>query len=315
MPSAGEPDFRYLAYGLRLASHIPISGLEPAPFEGFPDCELVCAPVAPASADAVTIDTDDETGVRVTRDASQRGRVTFEYADGTRFLVEDAGRRITTSWTTTPEDMATYLLGPVLAFVVRSRGQLALHASAVSMRGRAVVITAASTGGKSTTAAALVRRGAAMLTDDLAVIEWRGDVPFVRSGYPRLRVWDDSAAAMFGSADAVPLLTPTWSKRYVDARHAFAREAAPVGAIVVIAGRDAMPTRIRELTGHEAAIALLARTSVPLLLEPSQRAGELGEVARLAAAVPVFEVMARSDLGALDALAQEIEQRVATVVA
>jgi hypothetical protein len=259
-----------------------------------------------SAGDAVTIDTDDETGVRVSRSAVQPERLTFEYADGTRFLVEDGGRTITTSWTTTPEDMATYLLGPVLAFALRSRGPLALHASAVSLRGSAILLTAAATGGKSTTAAALVRNGATMLTDDVAAVDWRDGVPFVQPGYPRLRVWSDSAAALYGSEDVLPLLTPTWTKRYIDARDAFASEAMPIAAIAVLAAREERETRIRELRGHEAAMALLARTSVPHLLAAHERLAELEEITRLVSHVRVLEVIAKDDLRATDDLAKQI---------
>jgi hypothetical protein len=288
-----------------VVSAVPIAGLEPRAFEGRADCELIAAPVSP-SGDAITIDTDDETGVRVSRSAAQPERVTFEYADGTRFLVEDRGRRITTSWTTTTEDMATYFLGPVLAFVLRSRGTLALHASAVAMQGRAIVLTAAATGGKSTTAAALVRNGATMLTDDVAAVEWRDGVPFVQPGYPRLRVWPDVATALYGSEDALPLLTPSWTKRYIDARQSFASIATPIAAIAVLVGRDATRTRIRELHGHEAAMALLARTSVPHLLAPHERIAELEEITRLVSHVRVLEIVANDDLTRTDALATQI---------
>lgn len=266
----------------------------PAPFDGPADCDVGVGEVPPPH-DSITVDSDDEIGIRVSRDAARRDRVTFVYGGGTRFLVEDRGRRITTSWTSTPEDMATYLLGPILAFVLRSRGTLALHASAVAIEDRAIVITAAGTGGKSTTAAALVRRGASMLTDDVAAIEWRDDAAFVRAGYPRLRVWSDSARALYGSEDALPLITPSWSKRYIDTREHFVASTTRIAIIAILAGR-ARQTSIREILGHEAAMALLARSSVPHLLEPHERVAELEEITRLVSHVRVLEVIAKDDL-------------------
>lgn len=214
---------------------------------------------------------------------------TFEYSDA-RFVVSPDARAIWCSWTSTPEDAATYLLGPILAYALRRRGTLALHASSVVIRDRAVLIAGAPGAGKSTAATACALRGATVMTDDVAAIEWRGDRPFVHAGYPRLRLWSDVAASLFGSEDALPLLTPTWSKRYVDT-FTFASEAMPIGAICVLTGRAAQPS-LRAVAGHEAAIALLRHASVTHVLEDALREDELAHVTRLASAVPVYALTA-----------------------
>ncbi len=47
----------------------------------------------------------------------------FQYTDGTEFVIDRRGGRIWATWSAagTVEDMATYLLGPVLGFVLRLR--------------------------------------------------------------------------------------------------------------------------------------------------------------------------------------------------
>ncbi len=81
------------------------------------------------------------------------------YGNEALFFVDGAAERI---WGTclpplTNEDVATYLLGPVMGFVLRRRGVLALHASAVCIGGQAVALCGESQAGKSTIAAALAR--------------------------------------------------------------------------------------------------------------------------------------------------------------
>ena len=292
--------FRYLLYGLHLRSSIAIDGLDSLESPVISDCEIRMGEV-PSLDDAMAIDTTayivDEPHMRIERSRREPGTYVFAFADGTRFRLDEYGRVITTSWQSTREDMSTYLVGPVLAFVVRLRGTLALHASALSTDGWRALLLAGPPGvGKSTMAAAFVLRGAIMLTDDVAAIEWRDDgIPRVWPGYARLRLWADSAAALFGSADALPMLTPTWEKRFVDVRASFASRAMPIGAIVMLAGRD-KATRVRRLQGHEAAMATLVRTSLTHLLDAEQRRRELDQVARLVEAVPVLEVTARDDL-------------------
>ena len=79
----------------------------------------------------------------------------LRYADGTEFLVDRAGSQVWATWpdSSTLEDTATYLLGPVLGFVLRLRGITCLHASAVAVGDRAIALLGPASAGKSTTAA------------------------------------------------------------------------------------------------------------------------------------------------------------------
>ncbi len=258
----------YRVYGLTLRADDAIAGL---------------VPIAPVSPDIE---------VHLGSLESAHGR-SFEYSDAV-FVVSSNADQIWCIWTSTPEDAATYLLGPILAYALRRRGTLALHASSIVVNERALLVAGAPGAGKSTVAAACALRGATVITDDVAAIEWRGEQPFVMAGYPRLRLWGDVAAALFGSEDALPLLTPTWTKRFAS-DFAFASDANAIGAICVLTGRAPQPS-LRAVAGHEAAISLLRHASVTHLLEDALREDELAAVARLAASVPVFELTAPDDL-------------------
>lgn len=298
--------FHHCVYGLHVASTICLEGAA-AIDDAEPDCELHLEPVdllPPGDAialDASRLTEQGDPGTRIEQSAANPSTYVFEFADGTRFRIEERGRRITAQ-SPTPEDLATYFLGPILAFIVRLRGGLALHAGAVVIDDEALLLTGMGGAGKSTATAALLQRGASLVTDDVAVIDWKNGAPHVFPGYARVRLWDDSAAALFGRADALPMLTPTWTKRFVDARERFAQDSVPIRAIIVLMPRESGPVRARRLTGHEAAMALLLRTSLTHLLNPEQRKDELDEVTRLADRIPIIEVTPRDGLGAMDEL-------------
>ncbi|HWF88788.1 MAG TPA: hypothetical protein VN659_08140, partial [Pyrinomonadaceae bacterium] len=59
----------------------------------------------------------------------------FCYADETQFVIDNAGTEVWAAWREplTLEDTATYLLGPVMGFVMLLRGVVCLHASAVAI--------------------------------------------------------------------------------------------------------------------------------------------------------------------------------------
>ena len=66
----------------------------------------------------------------------------FFYSDGVRFAVERRGREVWGDWPEnyTLEDACTYLLGPVIGFVLRLRGVTCLHASAVALAEHAIAL-------------------------------------------------------------------------------------------------------------------------------------------------------------------------------
>jgi HPr serine kinase-like protein len=88
-----------------------------------------------------------------------------------RFLLE-GGRRITVALEEDADDAdaAIFILGTVFGILLHQRGDFVLHASAVRVGGRAVLFAGPSGAGKSTLAAALVRRGYAMITDDVCAV-------------------------------------------------------------------------------------------------------------------------------------------------
>lgn len=66
----------------------------------------------------------------------------LEYSDATQFLINRSGTAICATWpnTLTLEDTAIYPEGPVLGFVLRLRGVVCLHSSAVAIGGRAIAL-------------------------------------------------------------------------------------------------------------------------------------------------------------------------------
>src|SRR5271156_5635286 len=66
----------------------------------------------------------------------------LDYFDGAKFWLDARGTRIWAPWpeNLTIEDTATYLLGPVLGLLLRLRGVVCLHASAVSFGDYAVAL-------------------------------------------------------------------------------------------------------------------------------------------------------------------------------
>lgn len=108
----------------------------------------------------------------------------------------EAGRRVIVQ-PILPQDTAQirlFLLGTVLAILCFQRGLLPMHASAVDIGGRALLVSGASGAGKSTLAAALSARGYRLLSDDVCALALPEGQPLaVLPAFPRVKLAPDSA--------------------------------------------------------------------------------------------------------------------------
>jgi hypothetical protein len=202
---------------------------------------------------------------------AEKGLYRLHFQEGAEFFIDQTARRIWGVWWAplTFEDAAVFLLGPVLGFALQLRGKTCLHGSAVAVDGRVLVLVGPSGSGKSTTAAALARRGYPVLTDDVVVLTDCATAFLVHPGYPRLRLWPDAVGLLCGAPDALPLLTPTWDKRYLDltaSDHRFQEQPLPLSVLYELGARsrDRTAPSLHSLSVREGLMVLLANQYHPL---------------------------------------------------
>ncbi len=309
---------QYSAFGLTIATTDPVPGLNADTRRSAVDLRIWLDGRWPDDCDSLSEDLwytgdveDDSTpDLRVWTAAGRLFR--FCYDDGVEFIVDRTGTEVWGRWpaASTREDAVTYLLGPVMGFVLRLRGVVCLHASAVALGDRAVLIAGAPEAGKSSTAAAFCRSGHAILSDDVApIVEAAGGL-YVQPSYPQLRLWPDSVAALYGSPCALPRLTPTWDKRALDLRTAgggFQADRLPLAAIYVFGERTGGgDADITGLSGRESLMALVANSYTGYLLDPAARAQELAFLTRVAASVPIRRLVPPADAMRLARLCERI---------
>lgn len=219
----------------------------------------------------------------------------FRYADDTQFLVAGTGNDVgvIASDGSTLEDAATYLLGPVLGFAMRLRGVTCLHASVVAVGDHAIAIAGPAEAGKSTAAACFSAMGHAVLSDDIAALADHDGSVHVQPAFPQLRLWPDSVAMLYGAADALPPLTPTWDKRALSLTEpgAFRQQSLPLSAVYVLGEqRDHAEPSIADVGGADRLMVLLANSYVGYLLDRNMRHREFELLARLASSAHVRRV-------------------------
>jgi hypothetical protein len=230
----------------------------------------------------------------------------LRYGDGIEFVVDRQGTRV---WGGIPgnatlEDAAYYLLGPVFGFLLRLRGTICLHGSAVAVGGEALAMVGPAGAGKSTTAAVFAQLGYPVLTDDITTLEEnRGDY-LVRPGAPRLCIWPDSVCALYGSPDALPRLTPEdavdpeWDKRCLDLTapdYRFQSQPLALRAIYLLNERDSGGPRLEAVFNGAGLLALLSNTYGSYLVEKNTRVQEFEVLSRLMSKIEVRQVTPHPD--------------------
>lgn len=223
----------------------------------------------------------------------ESGLTHVRYPDETEFYIDRKNRTIWASWSapSTDDDMSTYLLGPILGFVLRRMGRVALHASSIAVGDHAFAFLGTARAGKSTTAAAFSQRKIPILADDVTALEERESLFWVAPSYGHLRLWPESSEMLYGSPDALPLITPNWNKRDVDltSQDRFCLEPKRLSVIYWLAPRseDCRAPYIEPIEAAGQLMRLVENSYGNVLLDRESRRIEFLTLGRLLQTAPV----------------------------
>jgi hypothetical protein len=318
-------------FNLLVRSNYPVPGLPLSSEMGtVPDLELfltvdprIAETIPTALEDVVYVstytDNDGQPALRISKSADGEF-LHMEYSDGAQFWLDRQGTRVWATWSAPllVEDVATYLLGPVLGLVLRLRGVICLHASAVALENRAVAFVGSEGSGKSTTAAALACRNHPVMSDDVVALTESKNGFLVSPAYPYLSLWSDSTEMLFGHADALPSFSPRYEKRQLglgEKNLAFAARPLLLGAIFLLADRRAEDSApfIQPVAPQEGMMRLVADSYATNLLDPSMRAREFELLGRLLAVIPVFRLHPHQLPSRIDSLCDLVERHCRTL--
>ena len=157
-----------------------------------------------------------------------------------------------------PRALRLAIVGPLLGVILAQRGRFVLHASSVVIDGAAAAFAGPSGRGKSTLVAALTRAGHPLIADDMTVIDPSGETPLVQPGFPRVKLWPDSATALAHDVDALPMLHPDRTKRSLEVAASFHPAPVPLARCYLL--EDGDEESVSDLAGSEAVLSLVKTT-------------------------------------------------------
>ena len=208
-----------------------------------------------------------------------------------------------------PMLQSTLLMSSPMALSISHRGNLALHAGAVQVGGKGVLLAASGTGGKTTLAAGFHIAGHRSLSDDLVSVDPAG---WIDPAPALLRLRKDSAANLSPRLTDADLHLEDGDKCFYEISPKRRGDGArtPAAAIVFLAWSEDGTVTIDPVAASTAIQALW-----PLTFYLSSRPGPAESFARLATLVdslPAFVIRRPRDFAKLDECVHRIADLIDT---
>lgn len=234
----------YRAFGLALSSELALPELFPCSVKGEPDLE---------------IRREELTGLW---ERHARPKRSFAYFDDTvMFIVPDTAIFCVSNsqsilYSPMPnadlDKLRLYILGTCMGIALLQKRILALHGSAIAINGRAYACIGDSGAGKSTLASVLIRKGYALLSDDVVAVTLTSDgTPMVSPSYPQQKLWKESIEKLGLEQGAYKPLFERETKFAVPAVLSFCNDAMPLAGVVELVKNGSAPLTLREVKGLE----------------------------------------------------------------
>ena len=275
-------------FGLTVASEMELAGIPPA---------------SPAKREGPAVEADVVIEVGTVPDIVHDGDgLVGANAEGVLRATVEGGRRIVVDPEpeADPPYVAAVVSGELFAVLLRQRGLLVLHGSAVARNGRGIGFIGDSGWGKSTLAASLVERGWRLLTDDLLVIAGVGEggaAPTIVSGHASMRLAPDAAGHLGDREDTLPRAHGLTQKLRVERTEAFLDASVVLDRLYVLGTGRHETHHAAPLLPMHAVLQMVHHTRGQRLLTGGElRVRHLDQCAVLAKEIPVFHLFRRNGL-------------------
>lgn len=211
--------------------------------------------------------------------------------------------------------LRSYLLGVLMATLLRQRGLLVLHACAVERDGIAICFAGESGWGKSTIAEYFCQRGYRLMTDDVLAVRTDADKPVAVPSYPQVRLREESARLLRENDPQLEVIEAQTTK-WVHASHEFQPSPMPLSRIYMLKPAYEDRTEIAPLSARSALMMLVRHTrAMNLIKDPAFLDDHMKQCNRLVQSIPVVQLNRERRLDRLDVIYDAVTRDVRSAAA
>jgi len=210
-----------------------------------------------------------------------------------KYLVEDGNKIVIEPEPGIQESaIRIWLLGPCFAILLHQRNIFPLHSSGIHTPFGAVLFTGTTGLGKSTLLNTFLCRNYKMISDDIVGISLFDDrVPIALPGFPRTKIWADSAQYFDIDLTDLPRIHPDFDKYSLKLGDAFINESQNIHRIYILEQRDAHQLSLDYLSNFDKFQYLLLNTfGLSFIRKVSSRDKNFLLVSTIAKHLPIFLV-------------------------
>jgi len=300
--------YSYWAYGINIESEVLLPDLMKG--DAAPDVRIRHGKVASSTVFKSLHDNAkvfDRPGCRI---EAAPGAMCISWDKVGTFLVHGGTEVIIESEPHVPtEDLQPFLTGPILSVLLHQRGLFVLHASAVVIDGAAVGFLGAKGDGKSTLAAHHQVRGHRLIGDDIVPVDLQDSCAVVVSGFPRIKLYNDSIMAVGHEPSNFPFIHRFVEKRSFRYSDNFSAEPIPLHSLYILNEGDEV---YLEKLGHASTFIEITRhTYMNRYLKALGAESEHFEhCEKLIKKLPVWKLNRPHDFRAMDKVCKLLEDNV-----
>ena len=197
-----------------------------------------------------------------------------------------------------------FLLGSAMGILMFQRRYLVLHGNAVQVGDACLVCVGPSGAGKSTLAAALMQRGHRLLADDVVPVNAQCQA---LPGFPRIKLWQDSADKMQIATGALARIRPDMEKFNLPTLSAMASSPLPIRWVYILNNHNQDEFIFETVRGMRRFPVLQENTYRVRFLEGmALKAHHLSLCAQLSSQIKLVRVTRPNTRFALDELVERI---------
>lgn len=175
-----------------------------------------------------------------------------------RFLISNGNQIVIDPVQGIDEDsIRVFLLGSGLGVLLFQRGQLVLHGNAIRIADQSMVCVGHSGSGKSALAAGFAKRGYDILADDVVAVD---ENCHALSGFPRLKLWQDTADALKIDTSDLRRVRPELEKFNYPIHNHFFDQSLPIRWVYILGSHKTSEIEFEAIRGLQRFNALRNNT-------------------------------------------------------